>query len=515
MTHLYKIKDKNGRVVTFKPNIPQLKHLAERMSHRYNRILKARQFGFTTLYCIDLLDEALWVPGMACAILGHEREAVDMIFEIVRRAFINLPEEIKPKVKTDTTRMLRFTERYDGTPLDSSIYVALKLRSGTVQKLHITEIAYVKDTQELAAGSKQAVPLTGSISEETTANGFNEFYDSFMERWQRPSGEFDYKAFFYPWVSNPDYSLPGQLPPEARSKTENELVEKYQLTDGQLLWRRWKMDELKRSQNGLGLTGEQLFKQEYPITPLEAFQSGAGHVFDPEKLEANTPVEPLNYEQMVAKVREYWSDNAQAGEQEQKVKSLQQKGVEFWDMAIPGRKYVIGVDPSDGQGADYGVIDVWDDEALAQVAQFRGKLRPDELAELTAELGYYFNEAFVGVENNMLSTILFLVKIYSRYYFTTKIDEKTFKKTKHIGWSTNIKTRDVMIDDFNISFDDGVLIIRSRYTLGEMKTFVKKETGKREHADGKNDDCLFAGFIAIQMRKFNRPTARVFENKPF
>lgn len=276
------------------------------------------------------------------------------------------------------------------------------------------------------------------------------------------------------------------------------------------------MDDLKRSQTtGIGLTGEQLFKQEYPLTPLEAFQSGAGHVFDPEKIEAVTPVDPLTYEQLCAKVREYWTNEEMANEQELKIKALMQMGVNFWDIPTPERKYVIGVDPSDGQGADYGCIDVWDDEALTQVAQFRGKLRPDELAELSAEIGTYYNEAFIGVENNMLSTILFLSKIYSRYYFETKIDEKTFKKTKKLGWSTNVKTRDVMIDDFAIAFDEGSLTIKSRYTLGEMKTFVKKENGKREHADGKNDDTLFGGFIALQMRKFNRPTARVFESKPF
>ena len=44
------------------------------------------------------------------------------------------------------------------------------------------------------------------------------------------------------------------------------------MTDGQLLWRRWKMRDLatKREAEGMGLTGEQLFKQEYPLTIQEA-----------------------------------------------------------------------------------------------------------------------------------------------------------------------------------------------------------------------------------------------------
>lgn len=515
MTHLYKIKDKQGRIVTFKPNYPQLKHLAERGAHRYNKILKARQFGFTTLYCIDYLDEALWVPGMSCAIIGHEREAVDLIFEIVKRAFSNLPIEIKPEVKTDTVRMFRFMHRFDGALLDSMIYVALKLRSGTVQKLHITESAFIKDRQELSAGSKQAVPITGFISEETTANGFNEFYDEYMEAsaLSNPK-EMEYRAYFYPWFENPEYTLPGSLDPNDKTQIELSQAQKYCLSDGQLLWRRWKSADLKRSQTGLGLTGDQLFKQEYPSTMLEAFQSGAGHVFDPEKIDALRPADPLSFDELSRQIREYY--NAESVEEPlQKAEKIHRLGLDIWEWPKPDAKYIIGIDPSDGEGADYSCIDIWDNESLKQVAQYYGKLRPDELAELAAEFGNYYNRAFIGVENNMLSTILFLSKIYDNYYFETKIDEKTFKRTKKLGWSTNIKTRDVMIDDFNIFFDEGHLTIRSRRTLGEMKTFVKKDNGKREHADGKHDDALFAGFIAIQMRKFNKPRSRAFETKPF
>jgi hypothetical protein len=38
-----------------------------------------------------------------------------------------------------------------------------------------------------------------------------------------------------------------------------------------------------------------------------------------------------------------------------------------------------------------------------------------------------------------------------------------------------------------------------------MKTFVRHTNGKVEHETGKHDDCLFAGMIAIQIRKTNKP----------
>jgi hypothetical protein len=438
-----------------------------------------------------------------------------MIFDIVKRAYTNLPDELKPQTKTDTVRMLRFTHRFDGAILDSMIYVALKLRSGTVQKLHITESAFNKDRQELKAGSMQAVPITGTISEETTANGFNEFYDDYMEAASKTKwNDLDYKAYFYAWFENPEYTLPGSIDPGEKTQNEVGIQSKYGLSDGQLLWRRWKISELRRNQTGLGLSGEQLFKQEYPATMLEAFQSGAGHVFDPERLNNCMPKEPLTLDEIRRDLGELY-ENEKLEEMIKTAESLHNKGVDMWKVPAPGKKYVTGVDPSDGEGADYSDIDVWDRDTLEQVAQYYVKLRPDETAEAVAEIATYYNKAFVGVENNMLSTILFLSKIYDNYYFENRIDEKTTKRTKKIGWNTNSKTRDVMIDEFNIFFDDGNLIINSKRTLSEMKTFVKKDNGKREHADGKHDDALFGGFIAIQMRKFDRPTARVFATKPF
>lgn len=490
LTHLYKIKNKQGELVTFIPNEIQIKHIDERGGHRRNLILKARQFGFTTLYCIDLLDEALWVDGMTCGIIAHEAKKLPDYFTIVKRAFENLPEFLKPKCKTDTKYMYEFTERFDGKPMDSSIYVSVDIRGGTVQKLHITESAYIKDRQALNAGSKQAVPITGWISEETTGNGFNEFYDFYTSSQQNPNiGEMDYKTYFYPWYLSKEYSLEGVL--EGETEKEAELRKTYNLTDGQLLWRRWKIKELMSEAGGSGLKGDQLFKQEYPATVTEAFQSGAGNIFNAEKVDAIKIKIPLSTSS------------------KPEVQALIDKEFRIWVEPQYQAEYVIGCDPSDGEGADFSCIDIWDKNTLEQVGQYYGKLRPDELAEYIRQAAEVYNKAFVGVESNMLTTVLILSKIYDNYYFQTVVDEKTDKRTKKIGWHTNTKTRDIMIDEFIIAFEEGSLTINSPLTIREMKTFVRNpENGKREHAIGKHDDALFAGFIALQMKKYYRGERR-------
>lgn len=504
----------------------QLRHLAERQAHRYNRILKSRQFGFTTLYCIDYLDEALWISGMSCAIIAHEQKFNDKIFAIVKRAYESLPEQLRPKTRTNTKYEYNFITRFDGVPLDSSIYVSTDVRSGTVRKLHITEAAWIKDWEKIAAGAKQAVPKDGSITEETTANGFNVFFDGYEESQNKAQmnqlTDYDYKPYFYPWFLNPEYTLPGTFPeiqPGDKIKYGDEALERkrYNLTDGQLLWRRWKINELKTSKSEDGatitLSGLQLFRQEYPANPQEAFQSGAGNIFDVSDYK---PTDPLTRQQAEDQIKQYPYPHETISAMMAEFDALTLLGVIFWEMPMPNTEYVMGVDPSGGPGdtgADYSPAEVWNVNHT-QAAQLYGKIRADTLAEYVARIATFYNKAYVGVENNMLSCILFLIKIYDNYFTEVKIDKKTQQRTRIIGWTTSSKTRDPMIDEYLALWEDGDLDVKSRLTISEMKTFVKKDGGKREHADGKHDDVLIADMIAQQMIKLRPRKSRTLSDNP-
>lgn len=504
ITHLYKILDKQGNLVTFRPSRVQLAILKAMGSRLRARILKYRQGGVTTLFCILYLDDALWTPGHSSAIIAHERETLDKIFEIVDRAYENIPDSIKPKTSRDTLRMLHFEETFDGQKLDSEIYVALKLRGGTVQSLHITERAYIEGEKstELEAGSKQAVPMTGRITEETTANGLNEYHDSFMEDYDNPGqGDLDTLALFYAWHEDPQYKIEGII--KERTEQDNKLDQLvfdnygYHLTDEQIIWYNWKQKDLEKAARASGdavrLSGKQLMQQEYPSTVDEAFQSGLGNVFDNNLLAAITAATPVKV-----------------------VDSQMIKGEKIYIYEEPqdGMFYGLGCDPSDGTG-DPAAIAIWSKD-LKKVAEWSGLLRPDNLAKLIKEMAELFNEAFAGVENNMLSTILFLSEVYHNIFSTIKLDQRRQTKTKKVGWTTTGKSRDLMIDDFIVHFEEGSLQNLTQLTLRQMRTFVVKDGGKREHATGKHDDMLFADMIALQMikHKDKAPTkARVFVAK--
>ena len=58
LNHLYFIKDKNKKLIQFKPNKAQ-RHFRANI-HTRNIILKSRQLGFTTFESIDMFDDVLF-----------------------------------------------------------------------------------------------------------------------------------------------------------------------------------------------------------------------------------------------------------------------------------------------------------------------------------------------------------------------------------------------------------------------------------------------------------------------
>lgn len=483
VNHLYSIKDKDGNIVKFKLNRAQRKYLLWRGTHRYNKIIKPRQKGFTTLHCIDMLDDALFVPGSSCAILAHERQAVIGIFEIVKLAFDRLDDALKPETKYDNKNELQFIRSFTGESLNSKIYVALKLRSGTVTVLHISERAYIKNTGELNAGSKQAVGKSGRITEETTGNGFNEFYDEVIasvDMWDRDNGvpqEMKSHVFFYSWFDDNEYELDTTGISEY-SPDEIKLKERFGISDRKIAWRRWKLAELGDSEKTkTGLTAIQLFKQEYPSTLMEAFQASGASFFDQEKVEEIVDTREI-------RITDY--------------------GLGIWHEPIPGHTYVVGVDPSTGKGVDSASISAWDvtpnESEYRQVAQWHGYEDPFQLAAIAVATAELYNRALLSIENNQLTTVIEANRLYDRLYFTIRKDKRTEQRTRILGFSTNLKTRPPMIDNFNKLFDRGLLEINSLITKSEMRTFIIKDNGKKEHADGKHDDALFGDFIALETR---------------
>jgi hypothetical protein len=279
---LYKIivkgddDDEEVLVLPFVPNRAQ-RRLMSRL-HNRNLILKARQLGFTTLISILWLDTALFsVDPIRCGIIAQDKEAAESIFrDKVKFAYKSLPDYLKEKfpVETENKSEIVFAHNH------SSIRVATSMRSGTIHRLHISEFGkicakYPDKAREVVTGSIPAVPLSGMLVIESTAEGQDGEFYAMTERSKALHQKRvmltpkDYRFHFFAWWEAPEY----ELDPEGVIFTEvdliyfNDIESKMgrTLSDAKRAW--W----VATRDSDFGGDAS-LMWQEYPSTPEEAFQ---------------------------------------------------------------------------------------------------------------------------------------------------------------------------------------------------------------------------------------------------
>jgi hypothetical protein len=462
MSHLYKIRTKDKRLITFKRNLMQQNYATRRAF--FNAILKARQLGFTTDALIDLFDDTITVPHTVSAIVAHERDKVTKLFEIVRRAYEYMPPELKPRVSFDNRNELYFPD------LDSKIFVALDTRGETIHNLHWSETAFTPQAENKAAAIFASVPKGGRITLETTANGMGGF---FFNEWEDDKSKF--KKHFYNWLWEKDYVDPlemslDNLRLEYRSQAVRyglmlDIEERFNLTPEQF--------QFYYNQT---VKNKQLILQEFPTTSLEAFIASGRNLFHHVDLQKHHARPPIDRK---------WGDML------------------IWEQPLPSSRYVIGVDPSGGIGGDRSVISVWNAHTGEQAAEYATSfVRPNQLGLTAMEIGNFYNKALIVIEsNNHGHAVIDAIRHkYYNLYRRETLDKTTREKTYTIGFLTSGTTKGLLVDKLEEAVREETISIHSEDLIKEMKIFVETdESGKHGYgAEGSgHDDRVIAAALAV------------------
>ena len=249
-------------------------------------IIKGRQQGASTYITARAYHKATINPYTSVYILSHEGDATTILFNKVKTYYDNCEQVIKPTIDEDNYKALAFDNgsRYGvGTAGAKATG-----RAGTNHIFHGSEPAHYEKGSDVQAGALQTLSsFPGSEGYlETTGNGMNWFYKFTMNA---NKGLGEWEIIFVPWYWSDEYRA--QLPKDFKiDEEESELIDAYGLDDEQIQWRRNKIAELDTEGSGT-----RLFKQEYPFTLEEAFQS------------SNEPFIPSIYVQkaMASKVHDY------------------------------------------------------------------------------------------------------------------------------------------------------------------------------------------------------------------
>lgn len=503
------IKNKRGELIKLVPNPAQrmlleavLNDLAAGRPVRYI-VLKARQMGLSTIIEALCYWWASTHPYINAAIAAHEAKANEAIYMMFQRYYENTDQVFRPQTKYYTKNELTF-DNDKGTGLKSSISTFVAAGKGTGRSstnlfLHCSEVAFWDNGADIVAALFETVPMLKDtfIFLESTANGVGGY---FYDEWQLAKrGESEFKPFFFAWHMHPEYEL--NVPPKMLlDDEEKELIKLFKdLNYEEKTWKRklmWRRAKMKRFRSN-----PEKFMQEYPSTDQEAFIASGRPVFSIKELIAmERKAERQKYDYV------YLHGNYAGVKHETTANSP----FKVWDYPEEGEKYVIGVDVAEGlETGDFSVVDVVRTRDLKTVARWRGHIDPDLLGEEVCLIGWWYNNALVGVEinNHGLTTLQRIRdKFYRNLYMRERGTDELFEmSTAKMGWRTDRKTKPLMIDELAKAIRDNDIIDYDIVFIRECMTYVRDDRGMTNAQEGQHDDTVMAKAISLQLANWYTP----------
>jgi len=189
------------------------------------------------------------------------------------------------------------------------------------------------------------------------------------------------------------------------------------------------------------------------------------------------------------------------------------RALHVWSKPVEQRQYFISADVARGDGRDNSALHVWDISTMAQVAEYYGKLPPDEFANLVCKVGREYNNALLVIENNSIGlACLEHVKLaeYENVYYSSKgnfnpgkaVNTSFERPSMHDlvpGFTTSPRTRPLMLAKLEEYIRTRMVTFRSARTMAELRKFVW-HNGKAEAMKGYNDDLVMSAAIGCWIR---------------
>lgn len=482
------IVDKESNDSLFRLNPAQNKFL-EDMTGR-DQILKARQLGFSTLLMAIFTYDFLFKPNSVSMSISYETGAAQKLLDKVKHFIEPLGVPMRYNSRNEM-----YNEAMNSTFYIGTAGAVTTGRGSTIHNLHASEVAFYSDADTLMTGLLQSVPKEGRVILESTANGMGDY---FHREWEKAiNGEGMFTPHFFSWKEDPGYAIDREI---TLTPEEREMMQIYSLSRKQVAWMRDKKKEFKTDDE---------YNQEYPITPEVAFISSGNPVFDMKSLneymKQSKPAKSVG--NLVGNKHKMYFEEAKNGY------------LSVWEMPKDTDEYVIGVDV--GLVTDFTVAQVIKKTTCEVVATWRGRVALEIASKELERLGYFYNQALLGVERNNqgIAVLIGLQQAYyPNLYYREDVTDTGENTTSKLGWETNIRTKPTMVSDLGSFIRSRDLHVWNKTTIKELMTFVRIEDKKKGSSTGTymgkvgaqagcHDDEVMALALAIQLYR-RSPTQR-------
>tara|TARA_R100000541_G_scaffold28346_1_gene37655 strand:- start:8272 stop:9909 length:1638 start_codon:yes stop_codon:yes gene_type:complete len=455
-------------------------------------ILKGRQMGLSTYSVGRVYWKSYFNAFNKSVVMAHDTATSDALFAMSRNTIANMPEDYRPTFKKSNSKEIMFEHNDSGYRL----YTAGSPEAGrgtTPTIAHLSEVAFWGHDEKILAGLFQGISEADGteVILESTANGVgNEFH----RLWKGAvAGVNDYIPIFVPWTLMTEYRRKVENPEDfEESLTEDEkgIRSVHDLDLEQLYWRRLKIAE--------GTLNK--FKQEYPLTAEEAFQTSGSNVFNIEKLQSLIPSNILK-KQMFNQASSGFEDFAQGD-------------LEIFEYPKYDANFVIGADCALGVGQDYSSCSVMNTENKVVALYRNNKIDPSMYGDMLFYLGRYYNNALLAVESNSLgiATLNRLKQMnYVNLYHQTKVANVSKEEGSRLGWRTTQATKPMIIAHLKNAIENDDIDLSSSTIIQECLEYVSDANGRTNAITGGNDDTVIGTAIALEVLRTHRD--RLVSNK--
>jgi hypothetical protein len=417
-------------------------------NNEYNIVLKSRQLGISTLVAGYSLWLMTFYKDKNVLVIATKQDTAKNLVTKVRFMYDNLPNWLQLKTIEHNKLSLRLS---NGSQIKAVSAAGDAGRSEALSLLVIDEAAFIEENriEDIWTSAQQTLSTGGHAIILSTPNGIGNF---FHKMWVKAeTGGNNFLPIKLPWTVHPERNQD---------------------------WR----DEQDK------LLGPKAASQECDCD----FLSSGNNVFEMdviqwyEKTYVKEPVEKRGMGQ------NYW----------------------VWEYPDYGKEYVVLADVARGDGSDYSTFHVLDIQEVKQVAEFKAQINTKDFGNLLCVVGVEWNNALLVIDNASMgwATIQQIIdKDYSNLYYSVKDDSGNLdhyisnsydlidKSRLLPGFTITQKNRPTMITKLDAYLREKSIIIQSKRTIEEAKTFIWKN-GRPEAQTGYNDDLIMPLSIGIYLR---------------
>lgn len=510
----YILDVENKRVFAFKPH-PFQKNLIvpALLGGRFVIFRKCRQVGISVLSGIYAVWKANFNIAQDILIISRTRRDAQDFKEKAMVTYERLPSFLKTKPTRDGQNMTTL-KLVNNSRIEVKSAAADSGRGVTASLLIMDEAAFMQYADEIWASAFPSLANSkGQCFLISTSNGVGNFYH---KMWVEAEDKLnDFQAVYVPWWRFPgrdndwleliesknQAALEAELGTTEVHELRKDLAKDLLAGGSEVYWNRL-VDRFvrKKEEEALAYNGPRenkpWLKQQKDNLSVRKFNQ---EILSRFLGSGNTVLSVTALERIEAQLRDPEYTDSLDGKEII-------KGLHVFQSPMTDITYTMTVDVSSGAGRDYNTVQLFRDDTLEQVAEYKQQIDTKQFGVLIKKIAKHFNYAYVIIETNQGMSVFNEVLLDKDDPYQNVFYE--FKNKVYRGLHTGPANKKLMLDEFMVTMENNDIKIYGKRTLEELQVFIW-HNDKPQASRGYNDDLVLPIMFLAYLMKYGDQKMKV------